>query len=90
MKDQQYNIFFMTRNGGFTELDRLHRLDDGHWSEAVVVSATYYYDDKIVRVMDEADAFFPPAILASDPDVTRFRKWPLIKVELSPLLKGPS
>jgi hypothetical protein len=64
---KRFNIFILARNGDFTGLLRLRRLEDGSWRLANRVIASF--DDKRSGiVLEEIDRGFPVDILKSDPD----------------------
>lgn len=75
---KRYNVFINARNGTFTELVRLRRID-GQWSTAIRVSASYY-DKRSGLVLEDIDRTFPMETLGSDTDWKEFNKLKRIPV----------
>jgi len=80
------NAFLNARNGAFTELVRIRRLDDvpanqPHWKTAIRVSAYYFYDPQTEYfVYESSDRGFPMADLKDDSNWHRLDRLPKIDV----------
>jgi hypothetical protein len=71
-QSRAFNVTVVARNGRFSELVRLHRIN-GVWTTAKLVDASYYGGVTGV-VLEEIDKGFPIDTLASDNDWTNIHK----------------
>jgi len=78
--DKHYLVEIYARNGGFQELLRVRRIKEGGWTEALIVSASYFSGVKGV-VLERIDRQFPKAQLDSDHDWQALKKLRTLKIK---------
>ncbi len=77
---RRFNVQIIARNGGFTELLRIHRLKDGGLKIAQLVSASYFSTRQGI-VLEQINSGFPVNVLKEDRDWVALKKLKPLSVQ---------